>query len=201
MEWIHSPLSENLCAGIFFFRQLFLLPKTSDGIKKTERTTKNRWISSAVFMLAASLIRNHPSSWQKGNCGNPPKSHSVTQGPWRKKKQLKSGKTNAISWLVSPGRVFTEGVATQKKKKLGKKKNSQLRQSLQLFCLMTKVCCRRCATLTMNLALRQRQNKAKARPGYNPVFGPGMKANWFSNSGCGTGVQSQSTTSSRRLLF
>jgi len=61
--------------------------------------------------------------------------------------------------------------------------------------------CRRCATLTMNLALRQRQNKAKARPGYNPVFGPGMKANWFSNSGCGTGVQSQSTTSSRRLLF
>jgi len=88
-----------------------------------------------------------------------------------------------------------------KKKKLGKKKNSQLRQSLQLFCLMTKVCCRRCATLTMNLALRQRQNKAKARPGYNPVFGPGMKANWFSNSGCGTGVQSQSTTSSRRLLF
>jgi len=151
----------------------------------------------------ACRIANSKSSIKlaKRQLWQPTKESFSHSGTMAKKKTTKNGKTNAISWLLSPGRVFTEGVATQKKKKLGKKKNSQLRQSLQLFCLMTKVCCRRCATLTMNLALRQRQNKAKARPGYNPVFGPGMKANWFSNSGCGTGVQSQSTTSSRRLLF
>jgi len=31
MEWIHSPLSENLCAGIFFFGSFFSSLKLAMG--------------------------------------------------------------------------------------------------------------------------------------------------------------------------
>lgn len=119
-EWIRStPRCRR--TYVLAFLSLFFSPSVFFCGWMLPNKPRNRWISSAGFMLAASLIRNHPSSWLKGKLwGNPPKSHSVTLSPGSPKKKhgflkstekgvIRRWKINAISWLVSPGRVSFEG--------------------------------------------------------------------------------------------